>query len=664
MNDLLKGLNAQQKEAVTAPLKPVCVLAGAGSGKTTVLTRRIAWLIQQEGIAPGQILAVTFTKKAAEEMAERVRKYLPAGTVSPHLSTFHSLGYLILRQEIDDVEELQDGFGIIDNYQQKAYVQAAMRENGYDPDHERTGAYMGRINEWKGKQLTAAEAVKKIPHKQDKEKYFLVYATYEKMLRDDNKADFADLLFLTAQLFDRHPEIVEKYRKIYPYILVDEYQDTSPLQYKILFDLASESDNLYVVGDNDQAIYGFRGADMTIILNFQRDFADAKIITLEKNYRSYPKIIEAANGVIANNKERFDKKLVSTRRSKALIEAHQAYDPEQEAAWLTEQIGEAVQSGKRKYSDFTVLVRNNALTAPVETALSHAHIPYTVVGGKSFFERMEVLDIIAYMKFILDPNDWQAFSRIANKPARRFAKASLRKLKNEIDRGSVTLVEFLESVGDSYRHGSRGGYGKLRIGQMYHNSDRLRMNPDASIAEIIQTILADEESNGLGYESFLKNMAEPVEMTTIREDNIYCLLAMARPNERLAHFLARFDRIKRLARTDLSELNSVKLMTIHGAKGLEFPVVYIVGAEERIIPSWHCGDNETLIEEERRVFYVAMTRARDELHISSCYKRQVRGNVEMRDPSRFALEIPADAYSGSWVMSEMEREQCEVEWEE
>ena len=255
MDNLLDRLNAQQVKAVTAPLKPTCVLAGAGSGKTTVLTRRIAWLVQEKGIDPERILAVTFTKKAADEMAERVRNYLPDTCTTPHMSTFHSLGYFFLRHEIDKVEELTEGFSIIDSYQQKAYVQEAMREIKLAPKLESVGAFMGRINGWKARQLTADEAVKKIKHNFKEQKLFDCYKKYETILRRENKADFTDLLFLTAQLFDRHKEVVQKYQQIFPYILVDEYQDTSPLQYKILVALARhDAPNLYVVGDNDQAL--------------------------------------------------------------------------------------------------------------------------------------------------------------------------------------------------------------------------------------------------------------------------------------------------------------------------------------------------------------------------------------------------------------------------
>ena len=664
MDNLLDRLNAQQVKAVTAPLKPTCVLAGAGSGKTTVLTRRIAWLVQEKGIDPERILAVTFTKKAADEMAERVRNYLPDTCTTPHMSTFHSLGYFFLRHEIDKVEELTEGFSIIDSYQQKAYVQEAMREIKLAPKLESVGAFMGRINGWKARQLTADEAVKKIKHNFKEQKFFDCYKKYETILRRENKADFTDLLFLTAQLFDRHKEVVQKYQQIFPYILVDEYQDTSPLQYKILVALARhDAPNLYVVGDNDQAIYGFRGADVGIILSFKQDFEKdgAETIILEKNYRSYPKIVEAANGVIANNSERFDKKLVSTRCSRSRIVAHQAYTPEWEALWVAEKVMDEVKKGERRYTDFTVLVRNNALTAPLEAVFGHEHVPYTVVGGKSFFDRMEVLDVIAYMKFLLNTENWQAFSRIANRPSRRFGKTSMNTLKENIDMGEYTLTAFLEGLAKSYRK-SRGPVraGHMRLARFYRNTGGIRQNPKVTVADALDFILASEDDGGCGYGTFLTSLAEPPDMRQIREDNIYGLLALAKPNETLADFIPRFERIRIMAKKDLNAINSVKLMTIHGAKGLEFPVVFIVGAEENILPSWHCGDSQPLIEEERRVFYVAMTRARDELYISSCYKRVVKNELELRDPSRFSLEIPADAYEGSWQMSPMEVDQYEA----
>ena len=598
-------------------------------------------------------------------MAERVQRYLPANSTMPHMSTFHSLGNFFLRHEIAKVEELREGFAIIDNYQQKAYVKQAIRDIHLDSSTEPAGVYMKKINAWKGRQLTAGEAAKHIPHKPKEERYFDCYFRYEELLHEQNKADFTDLLFLTAQLFDRHKEVVKKYQEIFPYILVDEYQDTSPLQYKILFALANRpKPNLYVVGDNDQAIYGFRGADMGIILNFKKDFEDAKAetIILEKNYHSYPKIVEAANGVIINNTNRFDKKLVSTRKSSSLIVAHQAYSPKQEAKWVAEKIMDEVKQGNRRYSDFTVLVRQNSLTAPVETVFSHEHVPYTVVGGKSFFDHMEVLDAIAYMKFILNPNDWNAFSRIANRPSRRFGKASLQNLRNRIEYGSTTLVGFLEDLNRSRRFGK--GYtrfGDMRMAEFYQRIDDFRQNPDAPISDVISFILLPEEEGGCGYEAFLKGLAEPPDMVEIREDNVYGLLALAKPNETLSEFLPRFDRIRMMAKKDLNVINSVKIMTIHGAKGLEFPVVFIVGAEEDIIPSWHCDESQPLIEEERRVFYVAMTRARDELYISSCYKRLVRDQEKYPSPSRFALEIPRDAYQGSWEMDFMTKQRYEAD---
>jgi DNA helicase-2/ATP-dependent DNA helicase PcrA len=634
---LLEGLNPEQREAVQATEGPLLVLAGAGSGKTRVLTNRVAWLIGVCGIAPEAILAVTFTNKAAGEMRERVAKLLGPDAAGVWLSTFHSSCVRILRREIGQLGRSR-GFVIYDEDDSLALVREALRRHGRDPKEE-ARALRWRIDQWKNAGLLPAAAAARAQDI-DSEESAEVYATYQRLLAEANALDFGDLLLLTVELFDRHPEVLRHYQERWQYVLVDEYQDTNRVQYRLVNQLAGGHRNLCVVGDPDQSIYRWRGADVRNILDFERDFPDAKVVKLERNYRSTQRILSGAGAVVENNPGRPAKRMVTDRGEGERIAVYAARDDRDEAQFVVRGILEAVREGGRSFGQCAVFYRTNAQSRPIEEELLKYDVPYVVVGGVRFYERAEVKDALAYLRLLVNPADAAALRRIVNRPARGIGKTTLERAEALATERGLSLLDGLRTfaASESGRAGTavRGFLALLEA----LAGEVLGAPPAEAIARVLERS---------GYLRALENEATPEAQA--RLENLRELLLGAEDfaaaeegdadgRSPLEQFL---DQVALVSDLDSAELrhDRVSLMTVHSAKGLEFPVVYVVGLEEGVFPHQASSHDPRALEEERRLCYVAMTRAMERLTLSWAHERRRYGSRSFGTPSRFLREIPA-----------------------
>ena len=638
---LLDKLNPEQRRAVETTEGSLLVLAGAGSGKTRVLTTRIAYLIGALGISPEGILAVTFTNKAAGEMRERVEKMLGPQSRDLWVGTFHSICVRILRRDISHLGYSR-GFVIYDQADGLSAMKEVLRQKGLDPKAEDPKRLLWRIDQWKNAGTTPAAAAATATDI-DSERAAKMYASYQRVLADANALDFGDLLMLTAELFERFPHVLAHYSRRWQYVLVDEYQDTNGVQYKLVRQLASAHGNLCVVGDPDQSIYAWRGADIRNILDFEQDYPAAEVVKLERNYRSTQAILSGATGVVSKNFDRKSKELFTDKEGGDLIDLFEAVNDREEAVFVVRRILSQAEESGRAYGEFAIFYRTNAQSRLFEDELLKYNVPYEVVGGVRFYDRAEVKDALAYLRLVLNPRDGAALRRIVNKPARGIGKTTL-------ERANLLALERNLSLLDGLRAFAEGGAGGRAISMvkaflaLYDDLARvvLQADPAEAVAQVLERsgyIRALEKDGSPEAEGRIENLRELE--SAAQEFHRANLGIPGDDRSSLEQFL---DQVALVSDLDSYERRdqTVSLMTAHTAKGLEFPVVFLVGMEEGIFP--HSGSlrDDRGIEEERRLCYVGMTRAMEKLTITSAAERVRFGSRSYAVPSRFLREIPAE----------------------
>ena len=651
---IVEGLNPEQRAAVETTEGPLLVIAGAGSGKTRVLTHRIAYLIGVCGIAPESIFAVTFTNKAAGEMRERVHKLLGLEAEDVWLSTFHSACVRILRRDIGHLGRSR-GFVIYDESDSLGVVREALRRQGLESGSREARSMSWHFDQWKNKGVLPAEAAERAEDL-DAERAAEVYAVYQRLLADADALDFGDLLLQTTLLFDRFPEVLRHYQRRWQYVLVDEYQDTNRVQYRLVNQLAAEHRNLCVVGDPDQSIYAWRGADIRNILDFERDFDGARVVKLERNYRSTQRILTGASAVVEHNQSRREKRLLAERGEGERIRFYESRDERDEAQYVVGKILEGAREEGRPNGQVAIFYRTNAQSRPIEEELLKYDIPYVVVGGVRFYDRAEVKDALAYLRLIVNPSDGVALRRIVNRPARGIGKTTLRRAEVLAEQRDVALLEGLRIFGEE----GAAGRTRSRIADFLRLLESLsREVPGQTPAEALSAIL-----DRSGYRQQLEG--EGTAEAEVRLENLGELLAGAEEfavanaelesDERslLELFL---DQVALVSDLDEAEMRDerVSLMTAHSAKGLEFPVVFLVGMEEGIFPHAASSRDDLAIEEERRLCYVGMTRAMERLTLTWARKRRRFGSQSYATPSRFLAEIPASLVDGFGRRRELDR---------
>ncbi len=613
----INELNEKQKEAVLHKEGPCLVLAGAGSGKTKVLTTRIAYLIE-EGIPSYNILAITFTNKAAKEMKERLEQLVPNNNA--FVGTFHSLGVRIIRENAP-MFNLDRTFSILDSDDVLSIIKKILKEEGLDPKLNSPSYIRNRISTIKNDMLTDYEIDKLFNTPPDKIAA-KVYYKYQDILKKNNSVDFDDLLLLPVELFTNHQDILESYQDKYKYILIDEYQDTNEVQYKLSKLLAKKYKNIFIVGDPDQSIYMFRGANFRNILNFEKDYKNATVIPLEENYRSTNSILETANSVIKNNTERKEKNLWSNRGEGTKIKYLRAYDDRHEIQIVIDEIKKLLDEGYEK-KDISVLYRTNAQSRLVEEMFLKANITYKVVGSYYFYARKEIKDLICYLRLILNPNDEISLRRVINVPKKGIGEATIAKLEEEAKIENKSIFEVINK-------GKELQFKEL-IQELIKDSE------DLSLTELVEDIL---DKTGMRREYEEDDTLE----NQLRIDNLEEFKSISLNFEEKTGSVSLSDFLEEVSLiADVSEhqeeTNSVTLMTIHSAKGLEFKVVFLIGMEEGIFPHQNSFTEEGGLEEERRLCYVGITRAKDKLYISNAKRRVLYGNNVMNPPSRFIKEM-------------------------
>jgi DNA helicase II / ATP-dependent DNA helicase PcrA len=640
IDKLLNGLNSMQRKAVETTEGPVLVVAGAGSGKTRVLTHRVAYLLAYKKIHPWNILAITFTNKAAREMKERISSLVGANAEEIWISTFHAMCVRILRRDIDRIGYSRN-FTILDTSDQLSVIKQVLKEENLDPKKFEPRALLNKISSAKNSLLGPAEMKAKATDFMD-EVSAQVYEKYQHKLRTNESLDFDDLLMQTVHLFYQVPEVKEYYQRKFQYIHVDEYQDTNHAQYVLVKLLAGHFQNICVVGDADQSIYRFRGADISNILQFERDYPQAQLIKLEQNYRSTKKILEAANHLIAHNTERKPKNLWTENESGSEIRLFEADTEHEEAHYVAEQILKGRNEGI-DYKDFAILYRTNAQSRVLEEVLLKSNIPYQVVGGIKFYERKEIKDLLAYLRLIVNPNDDLSLTRVINVPRRGIGAATLEKISSYATKHDLSLFQAIleaEQIGLTKRALTPLTEFAQLISQLHQ------------MVEYLSSVELTEEVLSLtGYREELKK--ENTLEAQSRLENIDEFLSVAQEFEKrnedksLTAFLTDLALISDLDTLDESgedekSTSFVSMMTLHSAKGLEFPHVFLVGMEEGIFPHNRSLDDENEMEEERRLAYVGITRAEKELHLTRARTRMIFGHTSANPPSRFLKEIPVD----------------------
>ena len=644
-NELLANMNPRQKEAVMHTEGPLLLMAGAGSGKTRVLTHRIAYLIEEKNVNPWNILAITFTNKAAREMKERVNQLLGSGGEDVWVSTFHSMCVRILRRDVDQIGYSRN-FTIIDTSEQNTLMKRVLKELNIDPKKYDPRSILGAISNAKNELLTPAD------YENQQGSLFeqivgRCYALYQKELRNNQCMDFDDLIMNTIRLFKENEDALQFYQRKFHYIHVDEYQDTNHAQYTLVNLLAGRFKNLCVVGDADQSIYGWRGANMQNILDFEKDYPDAAVILLEQNYRSTQTILNAANQVIKNNRNRPDKNLWTENRAGEKITYYRGDSERDEARFIVSEMQKQIADKGRKFGDFAVLYRTNAQSRVIEEMLLKANVPYTMVGGRKFYDRKEIRDILAYLSAIANPSDSLSLERIINVPKRGIGATSVEKLREFASLHEWSLLEAAMNVDLANISGKAG----KELGSFGMMMDQFaQMIPYLSVTELTKEILDKTgykqdliNQNNLESQSRLENLEEFLTVTqefdkrfeAQNEDDADA------PEEKLTVFL---NDLALLSDVDSYEEESsqVTLMTLHAAKGLEFPVVFLIGLEENIFPLSRALMEESELEEERRLAYVGITRAEEELFLTNAFSRTLYGRTQYNRPSRFVEEIEQD----------------------
>lgn len=633
--DCTYGLNPQQAEAVINTEGPMLIMAGAGSGKTKVLTCRVANLLQK-GVRPYRILAITFTNKAAAEMRERVNNMSGPAAKDVWLFTFHAFCARFLRMEIDKLPGYGGNFAIYDTADSQNLIKQILKEMNLDDKRFQPSGILSRISNAKNALQDAAAFARQAGDFYE-QKVADIYSRYEQKLQLNNALDFDDLLMLSIKLLKENKEVREKYQDRFDYLLVDEYQDTNHAQYLLTKFLAAKHRNICVVGDADQSIYGWRGADIQNILDFEKDYPDAKVIKLEQNYRSTQIILDAANAVIENNTGRKPKNLWTENKSGADIIYFQAVDERDEARFVIEQLQNLQRTENKKLGDMAILYRTNTQSRIFEEMLIKSGISYNMVGGLKFYERKEIKDIIAYLRVIFNPADSLSLLRIINVPKRGIGDASLAKIQAYAAANNVSLFEAVSNAAAIDGLSSRF-VSKLDdlAGIIF---ELMNLANEAPVEDLIDRVLRDT-----GYLEELENERTPQAQSRI--DNLHELISVAQEfaaseeENNLENFLAHVALVSDIDDTELGE-DAITLMTLHSSKGLEFPVVFLVGMEEGLFPHARTLMDETEIEEERRLCYVGITRAKEKLFLSSTKMRTIYGNTVTYPPSRFLQEIPA-----------------------
>lgn len=640
MNPLLNGMNDRQAEAVQTTEGPLLIMAGAGSGKTRVLTHRIAYLIDEKMVNPWNILAITFTNKAAREMKERAAALNPA-TQDCLIATFHSMCVRILRREADHIGYNRN-FTIVDPGEQRTLMKRILKNLNLDPKKWNERATLGTISNAKN-DLVDEVAYANMAGDMYTEIVAKCYTAYQKELRQSEAMDFDDLIMLTLRLFDQNPDVLTYYQQRYQYIHVDEYQDTNHAQYQLVKLLASRFKNICVVGDADQSIYGWRGADMQNILDFEKDYPEAKVVLLEENYRSTKTILQAANEVIRNNRNRRPKNLWTQNEDGEEIVYYRANDEQDEALFVARTIDRLSREGY-SHKDFAVLYRTNAQSRTVEEALLKANIPYTMVGGTKFYSRKEIRDVISYLNLIANPSDNISYERVVNEPKRGVGPGTVDKIRDFAASQEISLLDASANIMLSPVKGKAAQAVYEFANLILDLRDRL---DDYSVTELVELVLKKT-----GYSAALA--AQATLESQARIENIEEFLSVTKsfdenPDnpadetglDKLSRFL---NDLALIADTDDGEQESseVTLMTLHAAKGLEFPVVFLVGMEENVFPLSRASEDEDELEEERRLAYVGITRAEKILYLTNANSRLLYGRTNYNQPTRFLREISSD----------------------
>ena len=633
----MAGLNDMQQQACEHVDGPLLILAGAGSGKTRVITHRVAYLIDQEGVNPLNILAITFTNKAAQEMRERVNLIVGDGADRVWVSTFHSLCVRILRRYADRLG-YGKSFDIYDADDQKSLVKSILKDLQIDPKRYPEKMFMSEISKAKEKYMSCDEFARKNATDFAATKVADVYTEYQNRLRKNNAMDFDDLIYKTVEQFEHNPDVLDSYQNRFRYIMVDEYQDTNHIQFLMVKMLARKYKNLCVVGDDDQSIYKFRGANITNILGFEKEYPEAEVIKLEQNYRSCGNILAAANAVIQHNEGRKDKALWTDRDAGEKISFEQCDTEYVEGDMVASRIKSLVRQGV-PYRDIAILYRTNAQSRILGEKMVYNNIPYRIYGGTNFYARKEIKDVLAYLKVVNNSTDNLYFRRVVNVPKRGIGEASLGKLESYANAYGISMLEAAERAKEIPGMAARTAAKIIQFAELIA-SFKSMIEEQESLDTIYDRIL-DET----GYESEL--IAEHTEEAMTRLENIDELrnkiveFAEDREDTGLSEFLEEIALVSDL--DSLSENDDqVKLMTLHSAKGLEFPYVFICGMEERVFPSGMAlnSDDPDAIEEERRLCYVGITRAMKKLYLSAAKERMMHGNRVYSDVSRFIREIP------------------------
>ena len=639
MQDLIEGLNDKQKEAVLNTDGPCLVIAGAGSGKTKVLTHKIAYLMAEKNIKPWNILAITFTNKAANEMKQRVENLVGEAAKDMWIGTFHSICVRILRKTIDRIG-FDSSFLIFDTSDQKTLIKECMKTLKIDDKMFTDKSVLAEISNGKNEMLEPKAYMVKYAGDFRREKIGEIYELYQKRLKENNAIDFDDIINFTIKILTENPDILEYYSEKFKYILVDEYQDTNKAQFTLVTILASRYGNITVVGDNDQGIYSFRGADISNILNFEKDYPGTKIIKLEQNYRCTGNILNAANAVIKHNENKYEKKLWTQNDEGELPTIHRADDEYDEGRYIVEQINHLKREEYFKNSDFVILYRMNSQSRAIEEILRREDIPYKIVGGLKFYERKEIKDIISYLRLIYNPSDNISLKRVINEPKRGIGKTSVDNVQEISENTGTSMFEIIKNA-EQY------GLNRLKANsQEFINlieEMRSKIN-DLSISEIIKETL-----NKSGYVKALE--AEDTTEAESRIQNLEEFLTVAIEFEEqeaensLADFLEGITLSSDIDGMEETE-DSVTLMTLHSAKGLEFNTVFLVGMEEGIFPGYKSIGEPKELEEERRLFYVGITRAKRYLYLTCSRKRTIFGSTSYNAISRFVNEIPKNLLNG------------------
>ncbi|CAK1227037.1 DNA helicase PcrA [Fructobacillus tropaeoli] len=640
VEELTKGMNSKQAEAVRTTEGPLLIMAGAGSGKTRVLTHRVAHLIEDLDVAPWRILAITFTNKAAREMRERIGKLVDEQLAqSVWVSTFHALAVRILRRDGERIG-LGKNFTILDSSAQKTLVKRVINDLNLDSNQYDPRTILGTISNAKNDLLTAKDYQEQAANFYE-ERVAEVYSSYQKALRQAQSVDFDDLIMLTIELFEQAPDVLQRYQDQFRYLHVDEYQDTNDAQYKIVNMMAQGSKNLAVVGDADQSIYGWRGANMQNILNFEKDWPEAKSVFLEQNYRSTQSILDAANDVINHNNERVPKKLWTENGVGDKITYYRAQSAQDEAYYVLGQIQKGQREDHKSLSDFAILYRTNAQSRAMEESLVKANIPYTIVGGHKFYDRKEILDIMAYLSLVANPADNAALERIINVPKRAIGQSTVDRLFTFANQVNLPMLAAIDQVEMAQDIRPAAVTKLLSFAEMVHN---FRQQAEfLTVSELTDLIL--EQS---GYRQELQAKSDPESQSRLENldeflsvtkefDDKYDAQAEDAVNP-LTDFLGSTALMADLDNVE-EDSGVVTLMTLHAAKGLEFPMVFLIGLEEGLFPLGRAAQDEDQLEEERRLAYVGITRAEQKLYLTNAFSRLLYGRTQANQPSRFIDEI-------------------------